>query len=675
MRQTAFVTVLLATVALGSTTLPAFEPLEVEVHPVLADLYASFTPAEVLTVTDGVYVARGFNRDNPVLIEGPEGLIVVDPGESIAAGEAVRSAFNDALDGVFDRKPVKAIVYTHHHDCHVHGAMAFAGPDTEVIGHANLEHTLFFDWYSQIYPSRLEGGAMMGGSLFADDPGWYAGSGLFALQVTGPSGHLPPTITVSDELRMTIGGVDLEIYSVVGETQDVLVVWIPDRRTMVQIANLYEAMPAVTTLRGASIRAPLQYIAAIDFYRTLQPEHLALIHGPRPVVNGRDEIERIFTNYRDGLQFIHDQTVQGMNRGMTPAEIAEGMQLPPHLASEPFLQETYGELYRNVAEIFWFYRGFFSGKCRDLYPQSPREAAEMAALLAGGTDQLLAKAELALSQGKPDWAMVLADDVLQLEPHHPHARQTKGAALLALAEGTMNAQARNYLLSEYLLDTRQAFLPIHGRPRLAFPTVDDHMVPLMPMDGALRIMAVNLNAGRSLEVDRVVGLHLSDVADPATAAAYGLHVRRGVLEVRAGAPEGAGLEATASSLAWKDLALGKLAPVDAVATGAVTLDGAEPEELYSFLALFDIPAADFAALPQQPMVGEAVAFDASASSLPGGELTLFEWDFGDGSHGLGVEASHAYAAPGTYTVRLLVGDGEQAYGSISRTVLVMPRHR
>ena len=94
----------------------AFDPVEVPVHPALETIYEGFFPPAVVKVTDGVYVARGYNRDNPVLIVGRGGLIVVDPGESIYVAEKVKNAFNAKLNNIFDKKPVKGIIYTHHHD-------------------------------------------------------------------------------------------------------------------------------------------------------------------------------------------------------------------------------------------------------------------------------------------------------------------------------------------------------------------------------------------------------------------------------------------------------------------------------------------------------------------------------------------------------------------------------
>lgn len=570
-----------------SSLAAAFEPKEVKVNPKLENFTAGFFPPEIMNVTDGVYVSRGYNRDNPVLIEGTDGLIVIDPGESIPAAEIVKKAYNKHLNNIFDRKPVKAIIYTHHHDCHIHGASVFANNDTEIIAHENLNATLYSDWFGQVYPSRVEGGAKMSGSLFANDSGWFAGGGLFALQIRGPSGYLPPTRTVSDKLETNIAGVDLVLLSVPGETRDVLVVWMPDKQTMVQIANYYQAFPAITTLRGAYPRNPLDYIDSIDLCRSLKPEYLVLPHGPQPVVVGEDNITQLFTNGRDAIQFVHDQTVQNMNKGLTPGEIAEVVKLPPHLASDPNLQEYYGQVDRDIYEIFWWYRGSYSGKSRDMFPQSPTEEAQMAVELAGGIDELTNKAGKALDEGKLEWALVLADDVLQLDPENSEARKIKNSAMIALAEDTKNAQTRNYLLSEYLLETGQANMPTNKNPKLAFAYIEERFVPLMPMDTLFRIMAVSLNASKTLDEDLVVGLHLTDMEKGSESSDYTLHIRKGIVEIQPEAPEDPEFTITTNSVIWKNLALGKIKPKEAVSKKEVKISGAEPEEFYRFMDLFN----------------------------------------------------------------------------------------
>ena len=64
------------------------------------------------------------------------------------------------------------------------------------------------------------------------------------------------------------------------------------------------------------------------------------------------------------------------------------------------------------------------------------------------------------------------------------------------------------------------------------------------------------------------------------------------------------------------------------------------------------PTATFTATPTDL----SVEFDASASSDPDGSITDYDWNFGDGQTGTGVNPTHLYASPGNYTVTLTVTD-------------------
>ena len=42
-------------------------------------------------------------------------------------------------------------------------------------------------------------------------------------------------------------------------------------------------------------------------------------------------------------QFVHDQTLRYMNKGLLPDEIAAVIRLPEHMAAHPYLWEFYGK--------------------------------------------------------------------------------------------------------------------------------------------------------------------------------------------------------------------------------------------------------------------------------------------------------------------------------------------
>ena len=592
------ITIVYAAAAYEPDALPAPEPYEPEtvpVNPTLLAKYEEFFPPAVLKVTDGVYVARGYNRDNPTLIEGVNGLIVIDPGESIPAAQAVKAAFNAHLNNIFDRKPVEAIIYTHHHDCHINGASVFAGKHTQIISHEGLLSSIFSEWFGPVYPSRAEGGIKMSGGMFMDAPvqnglGWYVGYVLAGPQVFGQSGFLAPTRTIEEKTRMTLAGVKVDLIPVAGETQDVLLVWLPQKKTLIEIAILYEAFPAISTMRGSRLRDPMDYVNSLKIARSLNPEYLVALHGPNPVTAGADNIRQYLTNFSDAIQFVNDQTLHYMNLGYTAGEMVDLIQLPPHLANNPYLQETYGSKEWNIFHIFRYNRGFYTGEVRDLFPQSTQSEAEMSAMLAGGTSELAIKAQSAFEAGNLEWALRLADDVLVLDPNNTAAFETKKAAMLALAEATINSQARNMLLSDYLLMTDQLHVSVAlGDPKVAFSRIGDNFVPLMPMDTLHRIMAVNLNAPKSMYTDIVVGLKLTNIRnnDATQPNRYTLQVRKGILEVNPPSPSNRQFVIKTDSLTWKQLVLYKLDPEDAVTAGKVVISGATPESFYEFMDLFD----------------------------------------------------------------------------------------
>lgn len=78
------------------------------------------------------------------------------------------------------------------------------------------------------------------------------------------------------------------------------------------------------------------------------------------------------------------------------------------------------------------------------------------------------------------------------------------------------------------------------------------------------------------------------------------------------------------------------------------------------------PAAQF----DVALDGLGITLDASDSHDPDGQIGEYAWDFGDGSTGSGVAASHAYDTPGSYTVTLTVTDEDGAQASTSQDVTV-----
>jgi PKD repeat protein len=84
----------------------------------------------------------------------------------------------------------------------------------------------------------------------------------------------------------------------------------------------------------------------------------------------------------------------------------------------------------------------------------------------------------------------------------------------------------------------------------------------------------------------------------------------------------------------------------------------------------EAPDAQFVYSPETPKVGERVYFNAQNSTDPEGEITAYNWDFGDGKSDSGVMVEHKYKKIGTYTVVLSVVDGVGNTDTTSKVVNV-----
>ncbi len=68
--------------------------------------------------------------------------------------------------------------------------------------------------------------------------------------------------------------------------------------------------------------------------------------------------------------------------------------------------------------------------------------------------------------------------------------------------------------------------------------------------------------------------------------------------------------------------------------------------------------------------GLMVSVDASSSYDPDGVIVAWGWDWGDGTTGSGMTASHTYAAQGVYTIILTIVDNDGVTASTSQVVTV-----
>src|SRR6202021_131586 len=83
-----------------------------------------------------------------------------------------------------------------------------------------------------------------------------------------------------------------------------------------------------------------------------------------------------------------------------------------------------------------------------------------------------------------------------------------------------------------------------------------------------------------------------------------------------------------------------------------------------------LPVAKFGVATSDPTAGQPVTFNVSESSAPSGDsISDYRWEWGDGSkpdedQSSGPTFVHTFAAPATYTVKLVVTDSEELQSEV-----------
>ncbi len=542
-------------------------------HPLLQAHTAEFE-RKVYKVTDGVHVAVGFGLANSIMIEGDDGLIIVDVMESREAAESVLNEFRKITD-----KPIKALIYTHNHADHILGGKGFVpSGDVDVYAHAST-NTYINRVINQLRPVIGDRSSRMFGNLLERNDAGLINAGIGPALDAGHGGGTPtlirPNKTFDDDLEVEISGVRIQLVHAPGETNDQLFVYLPDHDVLMPGDNIYKAFPNLYTIRGTLYRDVLKWTQSLDNMRQLNPAHLVPSHT-RPL-SGHEEINETLTAYRDAIQFVHDQTIRGMNQGLTEDQLVESVQLPEPLVSHPYLRELYGTVEWSVRSIFNGYLGWFDGDAATLSKAPEKERGEnMLALL--GEDKVVAEARNALEQGKHRWALELVNYLLFAEPDHSEGKAIKIQAMRSLGQASMNPNGRNYYLSQALeLEGHTVEPEVMTPEKLA-------LIKTFPIGNFIQAMTVALNPEKSSGVDKTLSFDFTDAEEQ-----YSLHVRSGIAEFIRGDIANADIRVSVTADEWIDLVLGEKSFATALATGSLSVEGGMTQlpGLVSFLSLFD----------------------------------------------------------------------------------------
>ena len=394
-----------------------------------------------LEVVPGIWHISGVGHSNVTVIEGNTSVILIDTLDTLERGQRVLAFIQEKIG-----KAVNTVIYTHGHPDHRGGAGAFSAGSPEIIAfQPKIPMLARTEELMEI--QGLRGSRQFGYDL-TDEENISQGIGRREGMVYGEHrAFVPPTTLYGqDKVERRIDGVSVELVRVPGETADQILVWLPEKKVLCCGDNYYGCFPNLYAIRGRQYRDIATWLDSLEALKAYPAEYL--LPGHTAPIFGNEKIQEVLGNFKDAINFILTETLQGMNQGKTCDRLAAEIKLPERYAELPYMAEHYGCVEWSVRAIYTAYLGWFDGNPSSLHPLAPEKRAEKEIAMMGGGESVLQAAKKAREGQEYQWCLELCDKLMECGGKEGReAGFLKAEALLEIAEYETSANGRHYYIS------------------------------------------------------------------------------------------------------------------------------------------------------------------------------------------------------------------------------------
>ncbi|MCI0913357.1 alkyl/aryl-sulfatase [Pseudomonas putida] len=558
------------------------------VNPSLWRIAQLNTIAGLFKVTDRIYQIRGMDLANMTLIEGEQGLIVMDPLLSVETARAGLAMYFRHRP----QRPVVAVIYTHPHVDHFGGVRGVideadvkAGKVQVIAPQGFFEHAISENVLAG--PAMKRRAQYMYGAPLPRSARGQVDAGLGkGVPANATVSLIAPTRLIEKPFEtLRIDGVDIEFQLTPGtEAPAEMNLWFPAFKALCMAENASHVQHNILTLRGAQVRDAKVWAHYLDqsLLRYGDKAEVVFAQHHWPTWGGA-AIREYLADQRDMYAFLDSQTLRLLNRGLTPTEIAaELTSLPPRLANKWYSRDYYGSLSHNVRAVYQRYMGFYDGNPATLNPLPPSDAGQRYVAALGGSERVLTLAREAYDKGDYRWVAELTRHLVFAQADNSAARDLQADALEQLGYQSENATWRNaYLTGAQELRNGVAAGASKGG------SADDLVRALTP-SLFFDYLGVRVDAAKAAEQDLTINWRFTDIDED-----YALTLRNGVLTHRDHAQHAqADVQINMSKATLDRIALKQTGFLKEAKTGDIDISG-ERVKFMQFMAGLDEPDGRF----------------------------------------------------------------------------------
>ena len=216
----------------------------------------------------------------------------------------------------------------------------------------------------------------------------------------------------NDEYSFEFGGYKFHLYHDMGETDDSIWMYFPEKEVIFTGDLMISSFPNVGNPYKVQ-RYPKHWAIAME--KMMEKDAKYLVPGHGALIKGHNNVKEALSITAEVMHFVHDEVVKRLNQGKWFEEIYHEMLeiYPERFKNHWRLKPVYGCYEFAIHAVYRLYHGWYNtGNPTDLFPSKSVDLAKILLEL-NDVDKYLEQSKLLIQEGKLQLSLHIIDVVIK----------------------------------------------------------------------------------------------------------------------------------------------------------------------------------------------------------------------------------------------------------------------